>query len=497
LEAALEAIGQTSPHWSTRSDQEYTLSLVSTDFSSRFVTICLAAGRPEEAARYYAASQGILIAEGFHHSNAVDQLQQSAPDLVDEYLALQREAETASRQRLGDAGGSSRRSRSEAAREALKTFVQEARRTRVPDFMSPPAPEFAKISAPEAPIVIVAVTDSDSTALVMRGPRVDSITLGFSRSDLDDRARELVAATSQRQAGSHRQPESATRILHDTLQWLWEALVGPVVDELTGTGRPIPSFIRWAVPPRMSVLPIHAALNSATGESLLDLTASVIVSDLKRLEPPATEQSLDGEMLAIAMPHTPGLADLPEAASEVKAVAEVWASTTIFAADGGRRPTPPSVAQELPGARAAHIACHAVSEFRDPASSRLVLLPSEGGPSGDLVASSVAELKLSNLRFAFLSACSSGTAGMSKSVEPLHLAAAFRVAGAGAVVGTLWPVRDREALKIAEAFYEHLHEQFPRVSDMVLSDALRHACARSRARSPQEPLKWASHFLML
>ena len=57
-----------------------------------------------------------------------------------------------------------------------------------------------------------------------------------------------------------------------------------------------------------------------------------------------------------------------------------------------------------------------------------------------------------------LSACSGMQSYLYAGDEPISLAATCLQAGAQQVVGSLWPVRDDEALTITGAFYEHFFD---------------------------------------
>jgi CHAT domain-containing protein len=102
-----------------------------------------------------------------------------------------------------------------------------------------------------------------------------------------------------------------------------------------------------------------------------------------------------------------------------------------------------------------HFATHAFSNRSSPARSAVMLAP--GGPSEDglLQPREIAALELGG-RIVVLSACDSAEGPLAHGDGPLSLARAFLRAGAAAVVGTQWPVRDDEAAALMRRFYRNL-----------------------------------------
>jgi CHAT domain-containing protein len=88
-----------------------------------------------------------------------------------------------------------------------------------------------------------------------------------------------------------------------------------------------------------------------------------------------------------------------------------------------------------------------------------------------------------------LSACESATGRLVPGEGPLSLSRAFLQAGAGAVLGTLWPVGDEAAAQLMEAFHANLARNQPPAA------ALREAKRALRA-THAEPFYWAPFVLM-
>jgi CHAT domain-containing protein len=102
-----------------------------------------------------------------------------------------------------------------------------------------------------------------------------------------------------------------------------------------------------------------------------------------------------------------------------------------------------------------HVAAHAVVDDQNGERSAIVLAPGAPDEDGLLQAREIVGLDLSGL-VVVLSACGSSSGEVLAGEGPLSLARAFLQAGARAVVGNLWEVRDDEAELLMSAFYREL-----------------------------------------
>jgi CHAT domain-containing protein len=137
---------------------------------------------------------------------------------------------------------------------------------------------------------------------------------------------------------------------------------------------------------------------------------------------PADAAGGDGaRVTAVAMPHTPGVSDLPGAQAEA-----AWLEKRFPGRVGvltGTEATRQAVLAALPQARWAHFACHGAAEIGDPSTSRLFL------HDGPLSVVDVVRLRLADAELAFLSACETARPGGRLVDEAIHLASAFQLAG--------------------------------------------------------------------
>ena len=78
--------------------------------------------------------------------------------------------------------------------------------------------------------------------------------------------------------------------------------------------------------------------------------------------------------------------------------------------------------------------------------------------------------------------------------EALHLTGAFHLAGYQHVVGTLWPVDDEAATRVATGFYADLTREGTAPPDTADSARALHRTIRAlRSERPGTPAWWAAH----
>lgn len=263
------------------------------------------------------------------------------------------------------------------------------------------------------------------------------------------------------------------RVAPDVLSWLWETVVGPIIDALPARDRE-PHRVWWLPTGLLGLLPLHAAGHPAT-RGALDAAVSSYVPSLRALQTardraPATRRA----SLTVALSHTPGPLHLPFAADE----ATLLGGSTLI----DEQATADRVMSAITQATWAHFACHGVVDPTSQADSGLRLydrtlrLPEVGG------------LRLAEGELAYLSACSTANHGIRYADEVLHLASAFHLAGFRHVVACLWPLVDNIAIEAARMFYRQLPDT-PVAVDAAIT--LRGVTLHLRDEYPQRPDLWA------
>lgn len=130
-----------------------------------------------------------------------------------------------------------------------------------------------------------------------------------------------------------------------------------------------------------------------------------------------------------------------------------------------------------------HFAAHARVDDKHPERSGVLLAPGAEDEDGLLQMREVVGLNLAP-GAVVLSNCRSASGAVLEGEGVLSLARAFFVAGAHAVVGSLWPLRDDEAAALFEDLYRHLG------GGKNLADALT-ATRRDRMRAGAPTAAWA------
>jgi CHAT domain-containing protein/tetratricopeptide (TPR) repeat protein len=135
-----------------------------------------------------------------------------------------------------------------------------------------------------------------------------------------------------------------------------------------------------------------------------------------------------------------------------------------------------------------HFAAHAIADGAHPQRSAVLLAAADEAEDGLLQTREIARLPLAG-RTIVLSACRTAAGAVASGEGPLSLARAFQQAGARAVVGSRWALRDDEAAELVDSLYRRL------AKGETLGTALR-AVRREAWAGGRPPAAWASFVLM-
>lgn len=130
-----------------------------------------------------------------------------------------------------------------------------------------------------------------------------------------------------------------------------------------------------------------------------------------------------------------------------------------------------------------HFATHAIADDAFPERSAVLLAPGDAIEDGLLQLREILGLDLRG-RVVVLSACRSAAGSVTPGDGVRSLTRGFLAAGAPAVIGSLWPLRDDEAAALFDAFYRHL------AGGATLEAALA-AAQRERAAAGAPAAAWA------
>ena len=195
-----------------------------------------------------------------------------------------------------------------------------------------------------------------------------------------------------------------------------------------------------------------------------------------------------GAAPAVSVPGVPAT-PLPHAAAELRAAAGLIAPSRLCL---GASATEDNY-RTLAGRHSViHLATHAVIDDLRPDFSGLVVAPpADGGGAGDhlLQAYEIARVPLA-AELVVLSGCHSGSGRLRKGEGLMSLARAFHVAGADAVLVSLWAVADRSIAELMTEVYRRLDSG--RAAALQAAKRRFLEAGRTRADEPfAHPFHWA------
>ena len=522
--AGAELLGLVAPRSLTRGDQEHLLEELG-GLGADAAACCVHAGLADRAVELFEQGRGVLLGQALDTRTDLTALAEQHPGLAARFTALRDDLD-----RAGDPAGppaalptgtdGTAEGRAEAARRdverrraaaaAFDQVIAEIRQ--LPGFggfLRPPRVAELLAAAAEGPVVVVTVSRFGSHALILTGGGVlDPVPLpGLTPQTVYDRVAGFVGALEDAwsPAAGAGGRAAAEQQLGDTLGWLWDALAGPVLGRLGITGPPRDGQpwprLWWCVSGLLSFLPVHAAGHhdtraDAAPATVIDRVISSYTPTLRALTHarrpgPATvgggrdRPGAGDRVVAVAMPHTPGAADLPGAQAEAAGLQRRFPGRVTVLT--GTQATHDTVLAALPAGRWAHFACHGASDLSNPSASCLLLTDHRQRP---LTVVDVARLRLDGAGLAFLSACSTARPGGRLADEAIHLASAFQLAGYRHVIATLWPVGDQHAVDLAADIYTTLTT----AGEGDVAGAVHAAVRRMRRRWGWDtPSVWASH----
>ncbi|CAL9346804.1 CHAT domain-containing protein [Streptomyces sp. enrichment culture] len=359
------------------------------------------------------------------------------------------------------------------------------------------------------PVVhVLAHPDGGHALLVPADPRQDVVHIplpGLTTEAVERHAarteRAVRDATDVRLA--HHLRAAAQTELHTVLEWLWDEVASPVLARLPGTDRADAGRPRlWWCPVGPVVrLPLHAAGRHTRPRppgspepppTVMDRVVSSYTPTLAALAralrdgPDRPSGAGHPGALVVAVQEARGLPPLPQARREAEAVLAAVPGARLLMDEEA---TVAAVEEALGEHTVVHFACHGDND------ASLAILRGGGLhlASGEtLPATRIQESPLDHGALAFLSACSTAEPHPGLPDEPMHLAAAFQLAGFRSVIGTLWRAPDTPGM--AAEVYAALTARGTRPPDPTVSAAALNAAVRAvRDAYPAAPTRWAAH----
>ncbi|MFC9680260.1 CHAT domain-containing protein [Streptomyces sp. NPDC056948] len=279
--------------------------------------------------------------------------------------------------------------------------------------------------------------------------------------DSGDHSRAAITAyTTARDELHHALTERET-VLASVLEWLWDRIAEPVLEDLGFVNRPEGDDwprLWWCPTGALTLLPLHAAGHhegpqDGPRRTVVDRVVSSYTPTLRALlearlrAPEASDSAPDGRMLLVAMSQTPGQEPLQAVRQDIDVLTSLLPDrlTLLENADA----TWDAVKSGLPEHRWTQFSCHGDQNVMDPLAGGLTLFD-KILTVGDLSALS------HRGEFVFLSACKSAVGSPRMPDEALTMAAVLHYTGYRHVIAALWSIADDAAADVARLVYREL-----------------------------------------
>ncbi|KAH7884835.1 CHAT domain-containing protein [Phlebopus sp. FC_14] len=248
------------------------------------------------------------------------------------------------------------------------------------------------------------------------------------------------------------------RQLEQILRRLWDMVVCPIVDQLTGF-LPPGSRIWWCPTSKLTSLPLHAAGPYRTGAKNLakiyisSYTPTLSALIRSRRQTASRSAAVPRSFLAIGQgqpgPST-GQNELKCVDAELDLVKSLVLPSMTCDSLSGENGTADAVLTGLQTHAWVHLACHGRQDAHQPFNSSFALR------DRSLTLLDIVRAELANPEFAFLSACHTAVGDKNTPDEVVHLAAGIQFSGFGSVIGTMWAVDDATVQRMVREFYTHM-----------------------------------------
>ncbi|RPA95669.1 hypothetical protein L873DRAFT_1845795 [Choiromyces venosus 120613-1] len=414
--------------------------------------------------------------------------------------------------------------RKEAVDELEKTLVFLRSLPGYSGFLLPPSPDTLRKMSENGPIVVLNSTQYRSDAIIVTPSDITSLELPSLKLEHIERRMNQLAELGRVQQSIFGRSENNKK-LNDLLHWLWNAAVGPVLDELQrcgaistgGVGIHDLTRVWWIGVGPLSMAPFHAAGYHSRGSTLntLSRVISTYIPTIKALsyarhkrfelfaesdsscstDNPKSDDIVrksNARLLLMSMPKTPGASDLPGVSQEVQYISDETGKIGIEIS-ALSEPTPTAVLNKVADFNFVHFACHGVSDV-NPSDSHLILLSPDGANAAKLRVRDISTLNTQNAHLAYLSACSSArNSSLRLAGEVIHLASGFQLAGFSHVLANLWETNDSASSEVARDFYHLLFQNHGAGGcHYQVAASFHEAVKRLRDERPNNPLTWAS-----
>lgn len=416
-------------------------------FASDAAAMALLAGEsPYAALRLLETGRGLIMSSLLGLRSDIDNLQQDHPKLAEEYLKFRDQIDSVKGSLSNPAAAWLPVNQPEYRHNAAKELERVIKTVRglpgFDSFLQEPSEEDMRSAAAFGPIVVINVSQYRCDAIIVEADGIRSQYLPkMTMQDIKARSQATTDISS---------------LKSEVLEWLWDGIVEPVLDNVGFTSSPAGDWPRicWIPTGPLVHLPLHAAgyhqfvrdktiLDRAISSYSISLTA-LVQNHTYRQKSEAGRKPEHAVLI--------GMEELHNAPKEIEEVGRICQEMQV------QRPNPytKEVLKALRDCDIFHFTGHGSSNPLDPSKSALIL-----NNRDRLTVSSLFDINLHKRKpfLAFLSACSTGQIRQDELVdEGLHLIAGCQVAGFQHVIGTLWEVNDALCIEVARMTYEWMHK---------------------------------------
>ena len=287
-------------------------------------------------------------------------------------------------------------------------------------------------------LVEFVVGDTRTVAIVVTRAGVRAVTLPVGRTSLAAQVRGFRTQLDQRDLRA----DAAARALHAALLAPLHASLAAITDLII-----IPDGVLWELP--------FQALRSADGRYLIEDAAVsyapsvMVLREMMRLRTTAAQPR---SLLAVGNPSVAGSAPLPDAETEVRAIARLYGPSSLVLTGAGAREE--RWKREAPNYRVLHLAAHGLLDDASPMYSSLQLTPSgtAGGDDGRLEAWELMAVPL-KAELVVFSACETARGRVAPGEGVIGLMWAAFVAGSQASLVSQWQVDSQSSAALMVAFH--------------------------------------------
>ncbi|ORM37385.1 hypothetical protein BFL43_04300 [Williamsia sp. 1135] len=360
---------------------------------------------------------------------------------------------------------------------------------------------YENLHVPGTLVSVVPGTEG-ATALVV-GDAIGTQTVHLPKAGIDELDKQVASlraalgSTSDR-SGAWSSVERRRHALFDCFEWLWDCVVGPIVDCLPHHHGQELARIWWSPIGQFALLPLHAAgrhprssrqiarANSEEWPCLADIAISAYLPTVWSLDVArsSNETSAVKGLLYLATDSIGGIKAIP---AEYQAVSDSLPSipiTPLLDADV----TVDAVREAITRHRYLHVTAHGhLDENSVESGIRL--------RDGTFTLGELADGQVPGGELAVLLSCDSASGDVRLPNEALHLAGAARQAGYREVVAATMPLRDSSTIPVVNAIYSTLNRASQhRPGDAIVRAMHQAVDSLRRGRvTALDPLSWAPY----